>query len=104
MKLIQAIINNEWEKDIKDFVNRLYDCLNERISWMEEREPESDGAVHDTWQDKYDEILSIYEDLNDIIETYNDKEKIEIKESVSKICDQIYTYQCVYGGLSRLLI
>lgn len=103
MKLIQAIINREWEKNIKDFVNRLSDCLDERISWMEEREPESDGEVHNTWQDKYDELLSIYEELNEIIDA-DDNSKMEIKESVSKICDQIYTYQCVYGGLSRLLI
>lgn len=68
------------------------------MSWLEDREPNSNGITYYNWLDKY-------EDLNHIIE----HGKYLIKDGC--ICDdntlykwinEIKQYQNSYGGLSRI--
>lgn len=72
------------------------DAIEERISWLEDREPESDGAVHDEWEEKIDALDEILEEIDNVENAVNDLLD-DIKELISD-------YQLTYGGLSRLKI
>ena len=55
MKLLEAA-----KLDIREVTyGVLYDiqsAIEDRLDWQEDREPESDGQVHDDWQDKCDDL------------------------------------------------
>lgn len=70
--------------------------IEERISWLEYREPEYDGAVHDEWDEKIDALNEILDEINDMKDSVND--------TLDNINDLISDYQMIYGGLSRLKI
>lgn len=95
MKLLDAIRNYE-EIDNERFL-LIKKCINDRISWMEMREPEYDGSVYEAWEEKYDELQEIYENIEEYMENHDD-------DVLMDIVDGIQNYQAIYGGLSRLTI
>ena len=98
MKLLYAIKTiTRYDETIAE---RVRQCLEDRLDWLEMREPEYDGSIHDEWEDKRD-------DLEDIIEQFNDfeDESPDGKEDIWRnIRDDIHTYQILHGSLSRLTI
>ena len=85
-------------KDLYSFtlndVEDLTDCLNERMMFEQSREPESDGKVHDDWDERVDELQEIIDQL----------EECETEEDFEDIISAIGCYQDIYGGLSRLKV
>lgn len=82
-----------------ELIQQIYECINERLIWLEFREPESDGIVHDNWEEKYDDLQDIKDNLENWIneDSKNEKELEDIMESIQD-------YHYIYGGLSRLTV
>lgn len=74
-------------------------AMEERLDFLDDREPESDGMVHDEWEEKHDLIEEIIESL----ESY-EEEANEMQEHWDAAVDMILEYQACYGGLSRIKI
>ena len=87
LKIIQWLKNN---KNVEPVVQ----CLEERLLWLEVREPTSDGIVYEVWETKYDELDEIVSEL------YNLMDKKE--RNLEKVINMIENYQAIHGGLSRL--
>lgn len=66
-------------------VKNVIDTLEQKRVLEESREPDSYGAVHDRWSDKFDELD-------------------EITNEYEKLYNKMLTYQTLYGGLKRLQI
>ena len=98
MKLLKMLSNVVNDNDnFVSYIQRSREILEDRLDWLYDREPESDGMVHDEWQDKYD-------DLEEIIDMFDD---FDTDQSISKwkeIASAIISYQNMYGGLSRIEI
>ena len=79
-------------------IDRVRQSLEDRLDWLQDKEPEYDGEIHDNWEEKYD-------DLEEIIEMFDDLEEnedcVEIWDNIRK---EIYLYQNTYHGISRLHI
>ena len=75
----------------KDGLEYIIDVLESRLSDIEYMEPESDGETHDKWEERY-------EDLEDIID---DLKEIETEDELEKIKDRLEDHQFEYGGLKR---
>ena len=75
----------------KDRLEYIIDVLESRLSDIEYMEPESDGETHDKWEERY-------EDLEDIID---DLKEIETEDELEKIKDRLEDHQFEYGGLKR---
>lgn len=79
-------------------IDRVRQSLEDRLDWLQDREPEYDGEVHDDWEEKYD-------DLEGIIEMFDDLEENEdCGEIWNDIRKEIYLYQNTHRGISRLHI
>lgn len=99
MKLLKAI--EEIRCNDKDIIEDIKICLEDRLEWLEDREPEYSGEVYDMWEDKCNDLQEIL----DLFEDYDDEEDMDEKANIIKdICSQIKDYQYMYGGLSRLTI
>lgn len=97
MNLLKVI---ELENSI-DYMDRIHICLEERLNWLSDREPEYEGSVHDEWCDKYEALEQIIE----MIDEYFDEESTITKSILAAdIVTQISNYQMCYGGISRLVI
>lgn len=90
-------INSNNESDI--FAVR--SVMEERLCFLEDREPEYDGEVHDLWEEKCDAIQEIIDSLEQYEEAENFEEKSDAWDAAR---DGIEDYQMTYGGLSRLKI
>jgi len=80
----------------------LQKCLDDRRDWLEEREPESCGMTHDSWEERY-------EDWNDLCELCEEiillkKSDQDATEEMEDLCDNIYAFYYSYGGISRLKV
>ena len=69
-------------------------CFEDRLDFENDREPESDGMIHDDW----DERVS---DLEDIIDQLG---SCEDEDDLKNIIEAIEDFQIVHGGLSRLKV
>ena len=76
-------------------------ALEERIDWLNDREPESCGSVYDAWSEKVDELQDILDNIEELIEETDVDKK---KELIEEIQSDIDMYQLMHGGLSRLKI
>lgn len=85
-----------------EYFEKITDSLEERLSWLEDREPESDGMVHDDWEEKYDELEQLRDAAEEISSMYEDEEDWEeIEEDFDQFCGDVWSYQSMYGGLKR---
>lgn len=74
-------------------------AMEDRLDFLEDREPEYDGEVHDLWDDKYSEISDIVDELED----YECSESAQEREALwNSIRSNIRSFQSMYGGLSRI--
>lgn len=71
----------------------IQDSVESRMDYMEDREPESDGEVHDVWEEKRDALEELKDQIEEDIET--------IDEMVNDLKEKFNDYQTTYGGLSR---
>jgi hypothetical protein len=92
--------------------------LEERLDWLADREPESDGIVYETWEEKYSEFEMVVEEFNNCLETiqgYGDLDELEdeneksdavdeIESAIEEIKDLLNGFQDSFGGLSRLTV
>lgn len=90
MKLIKDL-----DKFTRNDLDNLINCIEERIYFEEDREPESDGTVHDNWDDRISE-------LNDILDLLVEANDYDDDEAFAEAIGQIREFQFSYGGLSRL--
>lgn len=103
MKLLEAV-----RMDItKVTYGILYDievAIEDRLDWLDDREPESDGQVHDDWQDKRDDMEDILEKLQEL-DDEDEHDRNEIVDPKWKVVlDDIDSYHFWYKGLSRIII
>lgn len=77
-------------------IKRVLSELEYRVSWLEDREPTSNGITYYNWLDKYD-------DLNRLVANgkYLISQTIE-SESLAEWIAEIKRYQTCYGGLTKL--
>ena len=83
-------------KDLETFtmndIDALTSCIQDRLDFEYDREPESDGMVYDAWSERTS-------DLEDIIGLLEECEsETDFKEAIEAISD----FQLIHGGLSRL--
>jgi hypothetical protein len=85
----------------------LYDvqsAIEDRLDWLDDREPESDGQVHDDWQDKRDDL----EDIAEKMQKLDDEDEHDRNEIVDpewkSVLDDIDSYHSWHKGLSRIVI
>ena len=98
MKLLDAIK----EIDTVDKAQQIKDTLEERLEWLEDREPNSFGEIYDTWSDKCDGISDILDILDEMIS--DDLSPKEFAQKAKNVSRQILSFQKMYGGLSRLIV
>lgn len=101
MKLLNAV---ELVKEDYSLIDEIVDCIQNRISWYEDREPESDGEVYDAWDEKkseFEDCLEPFESAQDLINDDPNANKDEIDEYLEEGCNSIFDFQATYGGLSR---
>ena len=100
--LDQLSINNISNGIIK----AIYVCLTGRLSWLEFREPESEGMVYSDWEDKCERIQEAIDQTEDILdELKSDNYDVDyMQECIDNLKDIIFDYQLWYKGLSRLKI
>lgn len=75
-------------------------CLDDRLCWLEEREPECGGMTYDNWDIKYGEWTEICE-LCEVIISGLDKNQ-DVDEDIEDLGTYIWDFHFAYGGLSRL--
>lgn len=80
-------------------LDKIKECLEYRLEWLEDREPESDGAVYDEWADKTEELNNLIDFAEALIE-----KKEELDELIEDFQSSVSSYQKSYGGLSRLKV
>lgn len=103
MKLLEAA-----KMDIKEVTyGVLYDikdAIEDRLDWLDDREPDSDGQVHDDWEDKRDDLEDILEKLQEL-DDEDEHDGNEIVDSKWKrVLNSINRYQSWHRGLSRIII
>ncbi len=96
--------------DNLDILEPMVETISDRLDWLCDREPEFEGEVYDTWEEKYSEwesILGEYTDCRDTIDSLDmDEEdaKEEIEEAIENVKGLLEDFQDTYGGISRLYI
>lgn len=113
-KLLDAI--NVLSIDNIQELDNIINCISDRISWMESREPDYDSS---SWNEKYDYLSEAYDKLTEAADTYNEFLQQEtqdvslksnqkflknIEENLEEGISLIDELQMMYGGLSRLTI
>lgn len=74
-------------------------ALEERMDWLNDREPESSGMVYDAWSEKVDDLQEILDNIENLID---EKEVNAQQELIEEIQSNVDMYQAIHGGLSRL--
>lgn len=103
MKLLQAINYLDGNESDTKLLKNVIKSIENRMDWMEDREPEYDC---DEWYEKYsylEEALEYFEDALDYIkEVQEGKEQSSmIATSVEEGIAQLEEHQDMYGGLGR---
>lgn len=90
-KLLKMV--EELSAENMDLLYEIQSSIEARLDFLDDREPESDGEVHDTWEEKRDGIEELKDQIEEDIET--------IEEMVNDLKEKFNDYQTTYGGLSR---
>lgn len=90
---MRNLIKNLYNFTIDDR-EKILKCIEDRLLFEECREPESDGMVHDEWDERVDELSEIISLLEDC----------ETEDDFSEAIEAIDDFQLTYKGLSRLKI
>ncbi len=103
MKLLEAA-----RMDINEVTyGILYDvqsAIEDRLDWLDDREPESDGQGHDNWQDKRDDMEDILDKLL-LLDDEDEHGRNEIVDPKWKdVLDDIDSYHSWHKGLSKIVI
>ncbi len=109
-----------FDRNHLELLPSIIDCLENRLEWLEDREPESEGEVYDSWEEKYsafEDILNEYTECQEIIEdnivVIDDKNasaenlKIaerEIYDAIISVTGLLSNFQHEYHGISKLNI
>lgn len=99
MRWVDAVKNIDTTD--QGLLESILDCVQDRLDWLEEREPESDGMVYDEWDEKHSEWEEIVETAEELAESENEKEKMEL---AGELREKIEDFQMMYKGISRLVI
>lgn len=83
------------DKCDESIIKKIKQCISNRVTWMEMREPEFEGKIFELWEEKYETLVEIME----LIELWNPDD-----DNFEDIKDLIIDYQNLYGGLSRICI
>lgn len=96
MKLLQAIeivtVNDA------GLIDKIKECISDRVDWLDEREPESNGMIYDEWSEKESELSDILSDFECCIDDGI------TEDDLTSIMERIADFQMTYGGLSRLKV
>lgn len=103
MKFLDAIATLSCGAKCINKLESINDTIQDRLFWLEMREPESEGSVYDTWEEKFDEFTEIAELSQEILENI-ENEKFNMKENIEELQSLVDNFQIMYGGLSRLKI
>lgn len=92
--LLKTISSLNILEDDKDYIcstlEKIFDAVSDRVDWLEDREPESDGEVYDSWSDKYDEMSELRDNIDEIVsdfQNYMDDEDLDSDESTDMLED-----------------
>lgn len=88
------------------YMEQINEVIEDRLIWLEEREPNSDSVVYDKWAEKYDDWDDIV-DLSEIIYETSKGDSVwlclkQFENNINQLKEFIEDYQLNYGGLSRL--
>jgi hypothetical protein len=72
--------------------------LEMRMDWLNDREPESYGLVHDEWDEKVDDLQEIMDYVDELKEETDIEKQKELIDDIKNSAD---TYQVMHGGLKR---
>ena len=110
MKTIRALnYKNITESLLLDFKK----TLDNRLIWLQLREPESSGSVYETWEEKTSELedcISIIEDTirtlsENSLDNNSEEDLLNLRtELADEIVETIELYNIMWGGLTRLKI
>ena len=101
LKAIQELsINNT------TYIKQINEIIQDRLIWLEEREPDNDSGNYNRWVKKYEDWDDIA-DLSEIIYDTLEGNGIwiclkQLEKNIDKLKEFIEDYQLNYGGLSRL--
>lgn len=101
MKLLESI--NSLSSNNLSCLKSINKAIQDRLFWLEMREPDSDGSVYDSWEEKYDEFEEIAEKSSELLENINN-DNYDIEISINELKEMICDFQLIYGGLSRIKI
>ncbi len=101
--LDEVLVGIEEIELIKFILKAVNDSLKDRIDDVEYAEPFSDGSAHDKWEEKYEDLVSIQKDVDDLINMNTSRKtgKEKFKDDVKRLCESIDVHQLMYGGLKR---
>lgn len=105
LNLLKAV--QELSIDNSTYIEQINEVIEDRLIWLEEREPNSDAA-YDRWAEKYDD----WDDIVNLSEIIYDRLKgdsvwlclKQLEENIDQLKEFIEDYQLNYGGLSRLYV
>lgn len=96
-KLLDAVNNMEGGNVL--MVARVKSAFEDRLDWLNDREPESDGVVYDAWEEKVNDL----EDIIDLLDEAESEDDENVRKAIiSNIIADVKVYQMIHGGLSRL--
>ena len=102
MKLLE-VPNMDIEKVTYKNLSGVRATLEDRLDWLEDKEPESYGQVHDDWEDKYNDLQDILDELSELDDDEHDEDE-KVEDKWESVLESIKSYQLYHGGLSRLHI
>lgn len=87
-------------KDLEEF-QTVIESIQDRLDWLDDREPTSNGETYDNWQTKRDETETLLEDLQALYDDLEEDPENYTQEVVEEIQELINEYQKYTGGLKR---
>lgn len=102
MKLLEAA-NMDIKKVTYKILSNVKYAVEDRLDWLEDREPGSDGQTHDDWEDKYNDLQDILDELSELDDDEHDEDE-KVEDKWEPVLESIKSYQLYHGGLSRLHI
>lgn len=86
-----------------EIIKQLSSAVEDRLFWLDIREPEGLGSTYDDWEEKFTAMEEIHKSLTSVVTSLGASDTDEeLIEMVNKVGNDILAYQIEYGGLSRL--
>lgn len=122
MNLFKAIEIMKNDFGNEKLARAIGDCIEDRQGFLEDREPESEGEIHDLWEEKCDEwceVLDNAQSLVDAVECYASEMEIfdpeedgeeekpspdDVQEAIEELVNSLEYFQSEFGGISRLKV